>query len=217
MTISFYDHKQGKLKSPNCLVPGLFVHAPFLFLDNPSPLIMRIDTEKNPELLDPPPLGHDERLPDLSVTIKRHPIDAFSEDRVEVKKLGIHKKEELVVYKAKKRPGIILSSYLFNQDSDTIFVIPTFTLDKDYISEKEKIAIRSSTHPKYFYLPESSEYNIKESFADFTHVQSISINLVIPQRRKLTDLALQTLYAKQISEHTSAYHYVTSNFMPEGT
>ncbi|WP_026574500.1 type II toxin-antitoxin system PemK/MazF family toxin [Bacillus sp. UNC438CL73TsuS30] len=212
MTPSFYDWHVGKLRVPKCLTSGLFVHAPFLFLDNPSPLILRVDTDKNPELLLPPPLRSDERLPEISVTLKRNPTDAFSEDLPEVKKLGIHQKEELVVYKAKKRPGIILSNHSFNQQSDTIFVIPTFTLDKDYISEGEKEIIRQNVHPKYFYLPASEEFSIKESFADFTQVQSISRDRILPQKKRLSNLALQALYMKQISEHTDAYSYVTKDF-----
>lgn len=215
MTSSFYDWHVGKLRMPKCLTSGLFVHAPFLFLDNPSPLILRVDTDQNPDLLLPPPLRPDETLPEISVTLKRRPMDAFSEDLPEIKKLGIHKKEELVVFKAKKRPGIILSNHSFNQYSDTIFVIPTFTLDKNYISDNEKKIIRENTHPKYFYLPESKEYGIKESFADFTHVQSISIDRVNPQKKRLSNLALQALYMKQISEHTDAYHYVTNDFSSE--
>lgn len=216
MTFQFYARQPGKLHIPRCLVPGLFVLAPFLFLDNPSPLILRIDYSKNPELLDPPPLREDERLPDLSVSVKRNPTDAFSEGLPELKKLGINKKEELMIFKAKYRPGIVLSSHAFNQDSETIMVIPTFTLDKDYISEKEKKSIREGKHPKYFYLPESKEFEIKESFADFTQIQSISSNRVkINKRNKLSDMALQAMYGKHIMEHTSAYDYIIKDFSKE--
>ncbi|MGM0776898.1 MAG: type II toxin-antitoxin system PemK/MazF family toxin [Bacillota bacterium] len=212
MNSPFYMMQPGKSRKPQCLVPGLFVHAPFVFLDNPSPLILRIDTDKNPELLEPPPLQPDEALPELTVSVRKNPIDAFSEELPEVKKLGIHKKEELLILKAKQRPGIILSSHAFNQQCETVLVIPIFSLDKAYINEKAKQEIRERLHPLYFYLPESEEFNIKESFADFSQVQSISQKRINPSKKKLSNLALQALYAKQISEHTEAYSYVTKTF-----
>lgn len=211
-TPEFYTTKPGKQKIPQFLVPGLFVNAPFLFLDNPSPLILRFDIESNPELLDPPPLGPEDYWPNLEVSLQKNPTDAFNEDLPELKKLGLYKKEEFMVLKAKIRPGIILSSHTFNQQSETVLVIPTFTLDKPYIPKETKEAIRTGQHPKYFYLPESESLNIKESFADFSQIQSISISKISLTRKCLSNLALQSLYAKLASDHTDILKYLITDF-----
>ncbi|PES17522.1 hypothetical protein CN501_08250 [Bacillus cereus] len=211
-TIAFYKKRVGKALKPNCLRAGLMIHAPFIFLDNPCPLHLRIDTDSHPDLLNPPPLGPEELLPQIDARLRKNPSDAFDEKLPELKKLGLHKKEELLVFKAKMRPAIVISGHNFNQGNSTLLALPTFTLDKAYITDKEKQLIRDGSHPQYFYLPPSEEFEVKESFGDFSQVQSIAIERVRPTSKCLTDLALQALYLKQVQGHTDALHYITTKF-----
>ncbi|MGO0062621.1 hypothetical protein ACTID9_21810 [Brevibacillus fluminis] len=199
-------------KTKKALNPGIIVDAPFLFLDNQSPLILRYDVENHPELLEPPPLTPSDPLPDLGdVNLLRNPMDAFSDHNPELKKLGLMKKEEFVVYKAKKRPGIILSGFDFNKDSDTIIAVPMFTLEKRYISDTIKNEVRKRTHPYYFYLPASTEYGIEESFADFSQLQVINKARVSIRNVCLSMLAVQALFLLHSGSVTPAFDFCISH------
>jgi hypothetical protein len=165
--------------------PGQYRQGQFCWIVTPviKPIPQILDVERSD------PEEHD----DVKFTLRNAnlPGDFRAADRtLPIKRLNLRAHEELLIQRAKKRPGIIISDRLDNfseitailraqgkkhLQEDSLFVIPCYgieTLDNPFGFPSEMvIRIRCLLYRQFFYLPASSHTG--ESIARFDRVQVV--------------------------------------------
>jgi len=165
---------------PQKFQPGQLCWLP---VPHPNPVPMILDVERSS------PTEHEEVKFFLRNANRRE--DFRTRDRVlPLKSLNLRSHEELLVQRAKKRPGIIVSPQLDLYDDiarllprkgkkhlqqDSLFVIPMYaieTRDKPTGFPPEMVSrIQCLLYRQFFYLPGNSE--VKEGIARFDRIQVV--------------------------------------------
>ena len=188
--ITFYQHPGPNYR--NECQPGQLFLAPMPFMLDSRVPRLRLDY-------------YDKKKPyNSSYTIEEEDIQSFRpEDVKPIYPLRLSASEFALCMPHKFRPVIILSqempSWKDYQETyaECYIVVPLYTT-KDAVegykfSEKFLLKTQAYQYPTLFYLPEDSQYGIRESIARFERSMAINRKLLKPIPASLSDDALYCL------------------------
>lgn len=165
--------------------PGQYKQGQFCWIVTPAvdPVPQILDVERND------PEEHDEVK--FQIRNANRPEDFRAADRtLPIKRLNLRAHEELLIQRAKKRPGIILSDSLDmypevtkllrpkgkkHLQEDSLFVIPCYSIESPENTSgfpaEMVVRVRCLLYRQFFYIPATSV--LGESIARFDRVQVV--------------------------------------------